>query len=188
MMNRYSKGFYFNFNVWLVVYLAGERRINSELWHACAGPLVSLPPVGSQVVYFPQGHTEQVCYHLCRFSCCISMVTVDPHVVSPSIPICAGCKFEILSEEKFHIVYCYIVIEKPCSRVVDCRPYVPFVRCCKSEAWYCYSWVWTLWEGYIFMPNDLLRCMPSLSAWSKVFPHGMSVSLATPAHRFLFKT
>ncbi|XP_073389669.1 auxin response factor 6 isoform X2 [Physcomitrium patens] len=38
----------------------GERRINSELWHACAGPLVSLPPVGSQVVYFPQGHSEQV--------------------------------------------------------------------------------------------------------------------------------
>jgi hypothetical protein len=41
--------------------LAVERRsLNSELWHACAGPLVSLPPVGSRVVYFPQGHTEQV--------------------------------------------------------------------------------------------------------------------------------
>ncbi|XP_010538262.1 PREDICTED: auxin response factor 6 isoform X2 [Tarenaya hassleriana] len=39
----------------------GERRVlNSELWHACAGPLVSLPPVGSRVVYFPQGHSEQV--------------------------------------------------------------------------------------------------------------------------------
>lgn len=39
----------------------GEKRsINSELWHACAGPLVSLPPVGSLVVYFPQGHSEQV--------------------------------------------------------------------------------------------------------------------------------
>ncbi|KAF5726102.1 auxin response factor 19-like isoform X3 [Tripterygium wilfordii] len=39
----------------------GERRsINSELWHACAGPLVSLPPVGSLVVYFAQGHSEQV--------------------------------------------------------------------------------------------------------------------------------
>jgi hypothetical protein len=38
-----------------------ERRfLNSKLWHACAGPLVSLPPVGSRVVYFPQGHTEQV--------------------------------------------------------------------------------------------------------------------------------
>lgn len=34
--------------------------MNSELWHACAGPLVSLPPVGSLVVYFPQGHSEQV--------------------------------------------------------------------------------------------------------------------------------
>ncbi|KAG0605997.1 hypothetical protein M758_9G104900 [Ceratodon purpureus] len=38
----------------------GEKKINPELWLACAGPLVSVPPVGSQVVYFPQGHTEQV--------------------------------------------------------------------------------------------------------------------------------
>lgn len=40
---------------------AGEKKcLNSELWHACAGPLVSLPLVGSRVVYFPQGHSEQV--------------------------------------------------------------------------------------------------------------------------------
>ncbi|XP_039071728.1 auxin response factor 19-like [Hibiscus syriacus] len=39
----------------------GDRKsINSELWHACAGPLVFLPPIGSVVVYFPQGHSEQV--------------------------------------------------------------------------------------------------------------------------------
>ncbi|KAL6858964.1 hypothetical protein ACP4OV_017966 [Aristida adscensionis] len=41
----------------------GERRgakVNEELWYACAGPLVTLPPVGSLVVYFPQGHSEQV--------------------------------------------------------------------------------------------------------------------------------
>ncbi|KAL5721572.1 Auxin response factor 12 [Ranunculus cassubicifolius] len=39
----------------------GEKRcLNSELWHACAGPLVSLPTVGTRVVYFPQGHSEQV--------------------------------------------------------------------------------------------------------------------------------
>ncbi|RZC74960.1 hypothetical protein C5167_050440 [Papaver somniferum] len=37
-----------------------KRCLNSELWHACAGPLVSLPTVGSRVVYFPQGHSEQV--------------------------------------------------------------------------------------------------------------------------------
>ncbi|XP_031380480.1 auxin response factor 6-like isoform X2 [Punica granatum] len=39
----------------------GEKKcLNSELWHACAGPLVSLPSVGTRVVYFPQGHSEQV--------------------------------------------------------------------------------------------------------------------------------
>ncbi|XP_027061929.1 auxin response factor 6-like isoform X1 [Coffea arabica] len=39
----------------------GEKKcLNAELWHACAGPLVSLPAVGSRVVYFPQGHSEQV--------------------------------------------------------------------------------------------------------------------------------
>ncbi|THU65140.1 hypothetical protein C4D60_Mb05t00520 [Musa balbisiana] len=37
-----------------------QRCLNSELWHACAGPLVSLPAVGSRVVYFPQGHSEQL--------------------------------------------------------------------------------------------------------------------------------
>ncbi|XP_028098884.1 auxin response factor 8-like isoform X1 [Camellia sinensis] len=39
----------------------GEKRcLNCELWHACASPLVSLPAVGSRVVYFSQGHSEQV--------------------------------------------------------------------------------------------------------------------------------
>jgi hypothetical protein len=37
-----------------------HKCLNSELWHACAGPLVSLPTVGSRVLYFPQGHSEQV--------------------------------------------------------------------------------------------------------------------------------
>jgi len=46
-----------------LISVPGERKaINSELWHACAGPLVSIPPVGSLVVYFPQGHSEQVCF------------------------------------------------------------------------------------------------------------------------------
>ncbi|GAB4827012.1 Arf GTPase arf3 [Ancistrocladus abbreviatus] len=31
-----------------------------ELWHACAGPLISLPKKGSMVVYLPQGHLEHL--------------------------------------------------------------------------------------------------------------------------------
>ncbi|KAF6161241.1 hypothetical protein GIB67_009128 [Kingdonia uniflora] len=38
----------------------GKKTLNSELWHACAGPLVSLPQVTGLVYYFPQGHSEQV--------------------------------------------------------------------------------------------------------------------------------
>ncbi|KAK8935442.1 Auxin response factor 12 [Platanthera zijinensis] len=39
----------------------GEKRcLNSELWHACAGPLVCLPNIDTRVVYFAQGHSEQV--------------------------------------------------------------------------------------------------------------------------------
>ncbi|CAA3009596.1 auxin response factor 4 [Olea europaea subsp. europaea] len=34
--------------------------IYMELWHACAGPLTTLPKKGNLVVYFPQGHLEQV--------------------------------------------------------------------------------------------------------------------------------
>ncbi|KAL0552105.1 hypothetical protein IC582_011202 [Cucumis melo] len=37
-----------------------KKIINPELWQACAGPLVNLPPAGYHVVYFPQGHSEQV--------------------------------------------------------------------------------------------------------------------------------
>ncbi|XP_077249685.1 auxin response factor 7-like isoform X2 [Tasmannia lanceolata] len=31
-----------------------------ELWHACAGPLVTVPREGERVYYFPQGHIEQL--------------------------------------------------------------------------------------------------------------------------------
>nr|CAD1827659.1 unnamed protein product [Ananas comosus var. bracteatus] len=59
---------------------AGEKRtINAELWHACAGPLVSLPPVGSLVVYFPQGHSEQVAASMQK--------DIDVHVPNyPNLP------------------------------------------------------------------------------------------------------
>jgi hypothetical protein len=36
-----------------------------ELWHACAGPLVTVPRQGQRVYYFPQGHMEQVLAGFC---------------------------------------------------------------------------------------------------------------------------
>ena len=49
--------------------VGGEKKcLNSELWHACAGPLVSLPTAGTRVVYFPQGHSEQVLFYSSPYS------------------------------------------------------------------------------------------------------------------------
>ncbi|GAB2286838.1 hypothetical protein Dimus_021228 [Dionaea muscipula] len=32
--------------------------LDPQLWHACAGAMVQMPPVNSRVFYFPQGHIE----------------------------------------------------------------------------------------------------------------------------------
>ncbi|XP_078433836.1 auxin response factor 2-like [Wolffia australiana] len=37
-----------------------EDVLYNELWHACAGPLVTVPRQDERVFYFPQGHIEQV--------------------------------------------------------------------------------------------------------------------------------
>ncbi|KAI9118661.1 hypothetical protein K1719_010993 [Acacia pycnantha] len=64
----------------------GEKKcLNSELWHACAGPLVSLPNAGTRVVYFPQGHSEQVAATTNR--------ELDGHIPNyPSLPPQLNCQ------------------------------------------------------------------------------------------------
>ncbi|GMI68449.1 ORESARA 14, ARF1-BINDING PROTEIN, auxin response factor 2, HLS1 SUPPRESSOR [Hibiscus trionum] len=37
-----------------------ETALYTALWHACAGPLPTLPGAGQLVFYFPQGHLQQV--------------------------------------------------------------------------------------------------------------------------------
>ncbi|RDX66920.1 Auxin response factor 18, partial [Mucuna pruriens] len=36
----------------------GEKLLDPQLWHACAGGMVQMPLVNSKVFYFPQGHAE----------------------------------------------------------------------------------------------------------------------------------
>lgn len=36
----------------------GEKSLDPQLWHACAGGMVQMPQVNSRVFYFPQGHAE----------------------------------------------------------------------------------------------------------------------------------
>ncbi|CDP03424.1 unnamed protein product [Coffea canephora] len=38
-----------------------EKCLDSQLWHACVGSMVQMPPANSKVLYFPQGHAEHAC-------------------------------------------------------------------------------------------------------------------------------
>nr|AHY24029.1 auxin response factor [Dimocarpus longan] len=55
---------------------ASASGVSLELWHACAGPLISLPKRSGLVVYFPQGHLE----HVSDFSASSSAYDLPPHL------------------------------------------------------------------------------------------------------------
>lgn len=38
-----------------------DKCLDPQLWHACAGGMVQMPPVNAKVFYFPQGHAEHAC-------------------------------------------------------------------------------------------------------------------------------
>ncbi|XP_019055450.1 PREDICTED: auxin response factor 6 isoform X2 [Nelumbo nucifera] len=99
----------------------GEKRVlNSELWHACAGPLVSLPAVGSRVVYFPQGHSEQVAASTNK--------EVDAHIPNyPSLPpqlICQLHNVTMHADVETDEVYAQMTLQ-PLSPEEQKEPYLP---------------------------------------------------------------
>lgn len=46
-----------------------ETALYTELWKACAGPLVTVLRENELVFYFPQGHIEQVCNYCFKVFC-----------------------------------------------------------------------------------------------------------------------
>ncbi|XP_050371708.1 auxin response factor 4 isoform X2 [Argentina anserina] len=76
-----------------------------DLWHACAGPLVSLPKKGNVVVYFPQGHLEQVASSSPPFS---SMEM--PHFdLQPQI-FCKVVNVQLLANKANDEVYTHVTL------------------------------------------------------------------------------
>ncbi|CAN7070366.1 unnamed protein product [Brassica oleracea var. botrytis] len=41
-----------------------EKGLDPQLWHACGGGMVRMPPTNSKVFYFPQGHAENAYDHV----------------------------------------------------------------------------------------------------------------------------
>ncbi|KAK7327813.1 hypothetical protein VNO77_21904 [Canavalia gladiata] len=71
-----------------------------ELWHACAGPLISLPKKGSVVVYLPQGHFE----HVQDFPLSAYNNNIPPHV------FCRVLDVKLHAEEGSDEVYCQVIL------------------------------------------------------------------------------
>ncbi|KAL2341835.1 hypothetical protein Fmac_009775 [Flemingia macrophylla] len=69
-----------------------------ELWHACAGPLISLPKKGSVVVYLPQGHFD----HVQDFP--VTAYNIPPHV------FCRVLDVKLHAEEGTDEVYCQVLL------------------------------------------------------------------------------
>ncbi|ONK67334.1 uncharacterized protein A4U43_C06F19070 [Asparagus officinalis] len=97
-----------------------ERCLNSVLWHACAGPLVSLPAVSSRVVYFPQGHSEQVSASTNK--------EIDAHIPNyPSLPpqlICQLHNITMHADVETDEVYAQMTLQ-PLSPQEQKDPYLP---------------------------------------------------------------
>ncbi|KAJ3674512.1 hypothetical protein LUZ60_005128 [Juncus effusus] len=97
-----------------------QRCLNSELWHACAGPLVSLPAVGSRVVYFPQGHSEQVAASTNK--------EVDGHIPNyPNLPaqlICQLHNVTMHADSETDEVYAQMTLQ-PLNPQEQKEPFLP---------------------------------------------------------------
>lgn len=63
------------------LYVDAETALYTELWHACAGPLVTVPRERERVFYFPQGHIEQVGFQILYST---NDVLASAHIVSNS--------------------------------------------------------------------------------------------------------
>ncbi|MFS7922978.1 hypothetical protein Hanom_Chr03g00255411 [Helianthus anomalus] len=100
-----------------------------ELWHACAGPLVSLPKKENAVVYLPQGHLEQ---HRIYDSPLITGVNLPPHVF---LPLITSNLFEkglppktATMIERFHVILRDLFIKCNPLFPCDCTDVNPY--CC----------------------------------------------------------
>ncbi|KAJ6704611.1 AUXIN RESPONSE FACTOR 4-RELATED [Salix viminalis] len=93
-----------------------------ELWHACAGPLVTLPCEGERVYYFPQGHMEQL-----EASMHQGMEQQMPSFNLPSKILCKVVNVQCRAEPETDEVYAQITLlpEPAQSEVTSPDPPLP---------------------------------------------------------------
>ncbi|KAK9279761.1 hypothetical protein L1049_013443 [Liquidambar formosana] len=83
----------------------GSDDLYTELWKACAGPLVDVPRPGERVFYFPQGHMEQL-----EASTNQELNQQIPRFNLPSKILCRVVHIQLLAEQETDEVYAQITL------------------------------------------------------------------------------
>lgn len=73
-----------------------EKSLDSQLWHACAGGMVQMPPINSKVYYFPQGHAEH------------ALTPVDFPQSLPALILCRVAAIKFTADSESDEVYAKI--------------------------------------------------------------------------------
>ncbi|XVF05689.1 hypothetical protein REPUB_Repub05bG0194100 [Reevesia pubescens] len=77
-----------------------EKSLDPQLWHACAGSMVQIPPVNSKVFYFPQGHAEHS----------LSSVDFSSSPQIPALVLCQVVSVKFLADTETDEVYTKIML------------------------------------------------------------------------------
>ncbi|KAJ6723106.1 AUXIN RESPONSE FACTOR 11 [Salix koriyanagi] len=89
----------------------------TELWKACAGPLVDVPKAGERVFYFPQGHMEQL-----EASTTQELNQQIPRFNLPSKILCRVINIQLLAEQDTDEVYAQITLQPEADQTKPTSP------------------------------------------------------------------
>ncbi|KAG8368922.1 hypothetical protein BUALT_Bualt15G0096800 [Buddleja alternifolia] len=106
---------------------ASNEALYKELWHACAGPLVTVPCEGERVYYFPQGHMEQL-----EASTHQGLDQQLPSFNLPSKILCKVVHVQLRAEPETDEVYAQITLipEQDQSEITSPDPPLPEPQKC----------------------------------------------------------
>ncbi|KAL9257497.1 Auxin response factor 18-like protein [Drosera capensis] len=90
--------------------MGAENRLDPQLWHACAGAMVQMPPVNSRVFYFPQGHIEHA----------QSAVDFKTFPKLPALVPCRISSIKYLADHETDEVYAKVMLVPLRSNDLDC--------------------------------------------------------------------
>ncbi|XP_048324963.2 auxin response factor 18 [Ziziphus jujuba] len=90
-----------------------EKSLDPQLWHACAGGMVHMPPVNSKVFYFPQGHAEHAQTN-------VDFSSAAPHRI-PALILCRVAAVKFMADPETDEVFSKIKLVPLGNNELNCE-------------------------------------------------------------------